>query len=233
MRGTRDAELGHQVTLEQGCRQVVAPGSPRHRRRGSEPRPRSQSKVPRAKRLAASATSLASRHTLPAGRDRRGFRSRRKSMPPMPPPPGMAGTAALGSGFSATVASVVTSRPATVGGILQSHPHDLGRINDAGLDQVAKPTRLGIEAEGHVALVGQLADHDRAVHASVLRDLPDRGPQRAADDLNAEPLVVVGRLETVQGTRGIERCGTTARAMPPRPPPGSRAWRPRPSPGAP
>ena len=32
-------------------------------------------------------------------------------MPPMPPPPGIAG--AFGSGFSATMASVVTSRPAT------------------------------------------------------------------------------------------------------------------------
>jgi hypothetical protein len=33
-------------------------------------------------------------------------------MSPMPPPPGMAGALLLGSGFSVTTASVVSSRPA-------------------------------------------------------------------------------------------------------------------------
>ena len=73
--------------------------------------------------------------------------------PPMPPPPGGMPVGAFFSGFSATIASVVISRPATDSGALQRGAHDLGRIDDAGLDHVDVLALLGVEAEVDVLLV--------------------------------------------------------------------------------
>ena len=91
-----------------------------------------------------------------------------KSMPPMPPP-GMAGAASF-FGSSATMASVVTSRPATEAGVLQGSAHDLGRVDDAGLDHVDIGLVLGVEAEG-VPLLEHLRYDDRAFDAGVDGDL--------------------------------------------------------------
>ena len=53
-----------------------------------------------------------------------------------PPPPGIAGASFFSSGISETSASVVSSSDAIDDGVLQRRAHDLGRVDDAGLDQV-------------------------------------------------------------------------------------------------
>ena len=76
-------------------------------------------------------------------------------MPPIPPmpPPGIAGTASFGC--SATMASVITSRPRYRSRILECNPNDLRRIDDAGLNEVLLFFGLGIEAVG----VGLAVEH--------------------------------------------------------------------------
>ena len=64
----------------------------------------------------------------------------------MPPPPPF-----FFSGFSAIMASVVSSSDADAGGVLQRRADDLGRVDDAGLDQVLVLLGLGVEAEGALA----------------------------------------------------------------------------------
>src|SRR5438552_14756693 len=49
-------------------------------------------------------------------------------------------------------------QPRDRGGVLQRYPHDLGRIDDPGDDQVLVLARLCVEAEIWFVLVGQLAD---------------------------------------------------------------------------
>ena len=75
-------------------------------------------------------------------------------------------------------ASVVISRPAIGGRILQGRAHDLGRIDDALLEHVAVLVVLGVVAERLAARLEHLADHDRALDAGVLGDLADRSLQR-------------------------------------------------------
>ena len=77
--------------------------------------------------------------------------------------------------------------------VLQREAHDLGRVDDAGLHHVDILAVLGVEAVVGVVLVEQLADDDRAVDAGVLGDLADRRLQRAADDVDADLLVVIAR----------------------------------------
>src|SRR5215813_1938698 len=105
----------------------------------------------------------------------------------MPPPGGIAG--AFFSGFSATIASVITSRPAT----------------DAGLHQVGVVALLGVKTEVGVLLVEQFGCDHRAVLAGVLGDLTERRLQRAAYDLDADLLVVVSRSQLVEGADGVEQ----------------------------
>jgi hypothetical protein len=57
---------------------------------------------------------------------------------------------------------------------MKRHPHALSRIHDAGPDQVGELSNLGIKAKVYVILIDQSANHDRAVHASVGRDLLGR-----------------------------------------------------------
>ena len=64
---------------------------------------------------------------------------------------------------------------------------------------------LGVEAEIDVLLVEHAAGDHRAVEAGILGDLADRRLQRAAHDLDADLLVVVGALLVLEHARGIEQ----------------------------
>ncbi len=55
---------------------------------------------------------------------------------------------AFSFGASATIASVVTSRPATEAASCRARAHDLGRVDDALLHHVDILFGLGVEAEG-------------------------------------------------------------------------------------
>src|SRR3984893_7468032 len=76
-------------------------------------------------------------------------------------------------------------------GILQRYPHDLGRIDNPGLHHVLVLARLCVKPEIRVVLVGQLADHDRALDPGILGDLTYRRLDGLSDDLDADLLVVV------------------------------------------
>jgi predicted ATPase len=58
--------------------------------------------------------------------------------------------------------------------------------------------RLGVKAEIRVILFVQLTDHDRTLNAGILGDLPDRRLDRLADDVDADLLVMVRRIEGCQ-----------------------------------
>src|SRR3954462_13289721 len=64
---------------------------------------------------------------------------------------------------------------------LQRRMHDLGRIDDALLHQVAVFAALGIVAIVVLILLADLADHDRAVLAGIDGDLARRRGDRLAD----------------------------------------------------
>src|SRR5215208_1286086 len=69
--------------------------------------------------------------------------------------------------------------------VLQGRAHDLGRVDDALLNQVYIVFILRVEAEGLRLVLADLANHDRALHAGVFRDLTDRGFQRLQHDVDA------------------------------------------------
>src|SRR5690348_16779064 len=87
--------------------------------------------------------------------------------------------------------SIPTFWSSFVGFILKSETNDLRWIDDAGLQHVHVFAGLRIESAIGVGALKQLPDHDRAVHARVLRDLPHRRLQRASDDIDSDLLVVV------------------------------------------
>src|SRR5438309_1522555 len=60
------------------------------------------------------------------------------------------------------------------GRILQRDAHDLGRIDDAGLDHVDILALLGVEAVIGALLLEQLADDERAVLTGIAGDLAGR-----------------------------------------------------------
>ena len=91
------------------------------------------------------------------------------------------------------------------GRVLQRGANHLGRVDDAGRDQVAVLFGLGVEAEGRRLVLQHLADHDRAFDAGVFGDLADRGLQGAADDGDAGVLVVVVALEAFQRLGGLQQ----------------------------
>src|SRR5947209_12171261 len=80
------------------------------------------------------------------------------------------------------------------GGVLKRGAHDLGRVDDAELEEIAVLVLLRVVAEAVVVLLEDLANHDRAVDAGVLDDLAGRPLDRLADDLDAGLLVVVFML---------------------------------------
>jgi len=83
-------------------------------------------------------------------------------MPPIPPPPGIAG-AELSFGTSATIASVVTSRPATEAASCSARRTTLAGSTMPFYDQVDILIVRGIEAESLGLRIQDLADHDRAL----------------------------------------------------------------------
>jgi len=85
-------------------------------------------------------------------------------MPSMPPPCGIEGIGFF-SGFSATIASVVTSRPATEAAFSSAIRTTFGRVDDARLQHVDIFARLGVEAPVGIVAIEQLADDDRPVGA--------------------------------------------------------------------
>src|SRR5204863_2926141 len=91
----------------------------------------------------------------------------------MPPPGGIAGIADFGSGFSATIASVVIRRPATDAASCSACRTILvGSMMPALI--IGELALLGIVAVVDVLAVQELADNGRAVGAGVLSDLPRR-----------------------------------------------------------
>ena len=63
-------------------------------------------------------------------------------------------------------------------GVLQSRPHHLGRVDDAGLDQIQVLVRCRVKAV--IALAGSHLRHNHAaVRPGVLGDLPGRGLKRS------------------------------------------------------
>ncbi len=130
-------------------------------------------------------------------------------MPPMPPPPGIAGPDFF-LGRSATIASVVISRAGDRSRVLQRHAHHLGRVDDAGVDEVDILLVLGVIAIGVRLLLQQLADDDRGFLARILDDDADRVLDRAAHDGDALGLVVIVAGEVGEGLGGIEQGGAAA-----------------------
>ena len=138
--------------------------------------------------------------------------------PPIRPPPGI-GLSFFG--FSATIASVVISSPATEAASCRAVRTTLvGSMMPPG-DQIAELAGLGVEAPVVVGALEQLADDHRAVDAGILGDLPRRRLKRLADDVDAEALVVVGGLDPVER---LERVAAAPRRHPGRCPPRPRRW---------
>ena len=130
-------------------------------------------------------------------------------MPSIPPPGGIEGVAFF-SGFSATIASVVTSRPVTEAVFCSARRTTFCRVDDAGLDHVDVFAGLRVITPVEVVPVEQFADHDRPFGAGVLGDLPDRRLQCALDDVDPDLLVVVFRRQPVERLGGIEQSHTAA-----------------------
>ena len=83
------------------------------------------------------------------------------------------------------------------GRVLQGGAHDLHRVDDALVEQVAVFTGGGVVTEVALALA-HLVEDDRAFFARVLHDLAEGLLDRAADDRDAE-LLLVAHLELVEG----------------------------------
>src|SRR5438094_1933748 len=77
-------------------------------------------------------------------------------------------------------------------GVLQRRAGDLGRVDHAGQDQILELAGLGVVAVVELGRLLHLPHDDRALGTRVLHDDPDRLLERAADDLHAGLLVVIG-----------------------------------------
>src|ERR1700757_3872200 len=85
--------------------------------------------------------------------------------------------------------------------VLDSHTHDLGRVDDALGDHVAVLAGLRVEAIDVLFLLQDLTDHNRAVLAGIERDLAGWPGQRLAHDLDAGLLVVVFGADALASQR--------------------------------
>ncbi len=151
-----------------------------------------------------------------------GFKSPYRPCRRIPPPPGMPPASFFGR--SATMASVVISRAATERRVLQRDAHDLGRVDDAGVDEVDIFLVLRVVAVGVRLLLQQLADDDRGFLARILDDLTRIGAWIALRTI-AMPWVwsSLSPVKAVERLGGIEQsaCRRRERCLP-RPPP---SWR--------
>src|SRR5436305_11369083 len=96
------------------------------------------------------------------------------------------------------------------GRVLQGRAGDLGRVDDAGLDQVAVLAARRVQAFACLQ-VADLVDDDRALEARVLGDLPHRLLERAVDDPGAGDLVRVVEALRVEARLGVQQGDATAR----------------------
>src|SRR5205807_1660980 len=96
-------------------------------------------------------------------------------------------------------------------GVLQRRARDFGRVDDAGRDQILVLVGLGVVAVVQLGRVLHLADHDRRLGPGVLRDDPDRLLERAADDLDAGLLVVIGAPDLVERLLAPQQRNAAAR----------------------
>lgn len=97
------------------------------------------------------------------------------------------------------------------GRILERRSHKLGRIDHACLDKVLIFAGGRVEASMMVLGFGQLADDPGTVLTDILGDLPGGGAKRAADDVKARLLVVVGRLDAILRFERAQERHTVAR----------------------
>src|SRR5262249_41397249 len=97
------------------------------------------------------------------------------------------------------------------GRILQRRAHDLGRVDDAGLDEVDVFLALRVEAESLRLVLEDLADHDRALDARVLGDLPYRAFQRLEHDVDAGLDVGVVVVDAADRLLGAQERDAAAR----------------------
>src|SRR5262249_36510708 len=86
----------------------------------------------------------------------------------------------------------------------------LGRVNDAGLDQVFELAGLRVVAEVHVLRVADATDDDRAFFAGVADDLAQRLFAGAAHDLRAD-LLVAFQLQLVDRGDAADQSHAAAR----------------------
>src|SRR5712691_8775974 len=96
------------------------------------------------------------------------------------------------------------------GGVLQRRAGDLGRVDDAGRDQILELVGLGVVAVVQLGGLLHLSHDDRVLGTRVLHDDPDRFLERAADDLDAGLLVVIGAPDLLQGLLAPQECDTAA-----------------------
>src|SRR5690606_26497231 len=89
------------------------------------------------------------------------------------------------------------------GGVLERRARDLRRVEHAHLQEVAVLLGTGVEPEGALAVL-HLLDDDGALHPGVVGDLAHRLLERAADDVDADLLVLVGHLDLVEGAEGAD-----------------------------
>src|SRR5260370_26213586 len=96
-------------------------------------------------------------------------------------------------------------------GGLQRRAGDFGRVDDASRDQILVLVRLGVVAEVELCGLLHLPDHDRPLGTRVLNDDADRFLERAADDVDAGLLVVIGAPDPVEGLPAPQERDTAAR----------------------
>src|SRR5881396_2277392 len=96
-------------------------------------------------------------------------------------------------------------------GVLQRRAGDLGWVDHASQHQVLVLAGLGVVAEVQLGGLLHLPDHDRRLCTRVLNDDPDRFLERAADDVNAGLLVVIGAPDLVEGLPAPHERDTAAR----------------------
>src|SRR4051812_13331044 len=94
-------------------------------------------------------------------------------------------------------------------GVLERGARDLGRVDDAGLDQVLVGLGQRVVAERVFLRAADLLDHQRRLAAGVLDDHADRLLERALDDLDAHLLIGFLELEALERPLSAEQRDTT------------------------
>ena len=107
------------------------------------------------------------------------------------------------------MASVVISRPATDAAPCNA-ARRLGRVDDALGHHVDVLARLRVEAEAVGILLEDLADHDRAILASIKGDLARRPRERFADNVHAMLLVLIRSADALEHLGGAQERDATA-----------------------